>query len=249
MASPFPGGDTADWPDDGEKVPKNKSKRSRRTYKYGVQWDPSEFLDQAKTVEHPKDPQKSLPDVLKEAMIQVLARDPVELSKHRLQVVLAIKRRSVELRSEEQQLKSSLDPKVARVLSPKHLTLWKDLMEQTGFGDFKIFDMVCQGIPLYGVHDVPVDAPLDWRPATTSADELLETSVWRRHAIQGASSGLDLQQQHDLHEASLVEVGRGHLSSPCTENEITAAIGDPHWLFSPMQVRGVSGRREEGPSD
>ena len=64
-------------------------------------------------------------------------------------------------------------------------------MKETGYHDVSIFDMVCNGIPLYGEHDLPPGAILDWRPATTSADELLTTSVWRRKAIQGASPELD----------------------------------------------------------
>ena len=38
-----------------------------------------------------KNPHHSLPDVLKEAMFQVMSSDPIELAKHRLQVVLAVK--------------------------------------------------------------------------------------------------------------------------------------------------------------
>ena len=166
-------------------------------------------------------------------MFQVLSSDPIELAKHRLQVVLAIKRRSGELVNEEKKLKSEMDSTLAEVLAPKSLALWKSLMKETGYHDVSIFDMVCNGIPLYGEHDLPPGAILDWRPATASADELLTTSVWRRKAIQGASPELDPEHQKELHEASLAEVAKGHLHGPLDEQQVTEALGDSSWLFSP----------------
>ena len=190
--------------------------------------------------------QESPPDVLKEAMLHVLSSDPIELAKHRLQVVLAIKRRAGELVNEEKKLKSEMESTLADVLAPKSLVLWKSLMKETGYHDVSIFDMVCNGIPLYGEHDLPPGAILDWRPATTSPDELLTTSVWRRKAIQGASPGLDPEHQKDLHGASLAEVAKGHLHGPLDEQQVTAALGDSSWLFSPRSYTRVK-KRKSGP--
>ena len=119
----------------GSAIKKNlpkESKKMRKTFKYGVQWDPQDFLE----VQHPKNPHNSLPDVLKEAMFQVLSSDPIELAKHRLQVVLAVKRRAGELVTEEKKLKSQMDSTLSGVLAPKSLALWKSLMEET---DIKMF--------------------------------------------------------------------------------------------------------------
>ena len=135
--------------------------------------------------------------------------------------------------NEEKKLKSEMDSTLAEVLAPKSLALWKSLMKETGYHDVSIFDMVCNGIPLYGEHDLPPGAILDWRPAATSADELLTTSVWRRKAIQGTSPELDPGHQKDLHEASLAEVAKGHLHGPLDEQQVTEALGDSSWLFSP----------------
>ena len=163
----------------------------------------------------------------------MLSSDPIELAKHRLQVVLAIKRRAGELANEEKKLKAEMEPALAGVLAPKSLLLWKSLMQETGYRDTAIFDMVHGGIPLYGEHDVPAGAVLDWRPATTSSDELLVSSVWRRKAIQGASQEMDAAQQKDFHDASLAEVAKGHLHGPLEEHQVSSALGSNDWLFSP----------------
>ena len=222
LASPLPDDTTTDAP--------KESKRIRKTFKYGVQWEPQDFLEKAKEVQHPKNPHNSLPDVLKEAMLPVLSSDPIERAKHRLQVVLAIKRRAGELANEEKKLKAGIESTLADVLAPKSLVLWKSLMQETGYRDIAIFDMVRGGILRLWR---PAGAILDWRPATTSSDGLLSTSVWRRKAIQGASPDLDADHQRDLHEASLAEVAKGHLHGPLEEHQVSAALGNSDWLFNP----------------
>ena len=82
---------------------------------------------------HPKDPQKALPLVLKEALIHVMSSSPVEVAKHRLSVVWAIRNKAKELEDEERKLKNLMDPTTAHVLKDKRLCLWKYLLETTGF--------------------------------------------------------------------------------------------------------------------
>lgn len=44
---------------------------------------------------------------------------------------------------------------------------------------------------------------------------------------------MDKQQQKDLHEASLAEVDKGHLHGPLSEDQVSDALGDTSWIFSP----------------
>ena len=195
--------------------------------------NPKTFLKRLSRCNTQENPHSALPDVLKEALLHVLSSDPIELAKHRLQVVLAIKRRSEELAEEERALKQNMETSVTNVLSSKRFLLWKSLMKETGYRDSAIFDLVCNGIPLHGEHDIPEGAAPDWKPAISTADEILETGVWRRKAIQGGSPNLDLQQQQDLHDASMAEVDKGHLHGPLSEQQISEAFGDESWIFSP----------------
>ena len=136
LATPHPGANQTGLPTTSELAPAEQSeqtKRPRRTFKYGVQWKPEEFFAEAKSVLHPKDPQKALPLVLKEALIHVMSASPVEVAKHRLSVVLAIRNKAKELEDEERKLKDLMDPTTAHVLKDKRLCLWKYLLETTGF--------------------------------------------------------------------------------------------------------------------
>ena len=234
LATPPTGAQSTELLSENEGQLESEHKRVRKTFKYGIQWKPEEFFEEAKAVLHPKDPQKALPLVLKEAVIHVMSSSPVEVAKHRLSVVLALHRKASELAAEEQQLKASMDQQTAHVLSNKRLCLWKHLLETTGFADMQVVDLVTNGIPLYGSHTKPPNFPDDWRPSLISVDELLESSVWRRKALMGAEhSKMEDCVQDDLHEATMKEVELGHLHGPLSEEEVTAHFGSDKWLFNP----------------
>lgn len=117
LATPLPG-DHAELQEKGHK-------RLRKSYKYGVQWEPAAFFAKVQEVQRPRNPQKVLPDVLKEALVHVLTQDPIQVAKHRLQVVIAIRKKADELKSEEAEMKAKLEPGITAVLKNKHITLWK----------------------------------------------------------------------------------------------------------------------------
>ena len=71
LATPPSGANQTELPTatDDEAKRGSQNKRIRRTFKY----EPEEFFQEAKSILHPKDPQKALPLVLKEAVIQVMS--------------------------------------------------------------------------------------------------------------------------------------------------------------------------------
>ncbi|CAE7224123.1 unnamed protein product [Symbiodinium sp. CCMP2592] len=71
----------------------------------------------------PTNPGQVLPTVLKDAVDTVLTTDPVDTAKRRLQAVITIKQLAKELEGKEDEFKSSLDPDVASILSPKKLCI------------------------------------------------------------------------------------------------------------------------------
>ena len=236
LATPPPGANRTELPisEDNEMDQTARHKRIRRTFKYGVQWKPEEFLQEAKSKLHPKDPQRALPIVLKEAVIQVMSSSPIDVAKHRLSVVLALRRKAEELEDEEKKLKDGMNLTTAHVLAGKRLCLWKYLLETTGFPDMQVVDLVVKGIPLHGTHTKPPNFPDDWKPSIVSVEELLQSAVWRRKSLMSSSnSQMDEAVQADLYEATMLEVERGHLHGPFSEAEVTSHFGTDKWLFNP----------------
>ena len=210
-------------------------KRCRKTYKYGLQWTPEQFMQLAKQVSHPKNPAAALPSSVLKAVEVSLEQDPVELAKSRLRAVLMIRSMKDDLVPEEQSLKSTLEPGVAKVLGNKNILLWEALLKASCYDDMGIVDLVKQGIPLSGEHDRVEAFQSDWKPATISTEELLLQSLWRRRTLMAESRSEEPQREADTREATLKEVGLGQLEGPLTEREVTERFGSS-WLATPRFI-------------
>ena len=61
--------------------PNGRADDIRDQIRFGIRWTPAEFLEQAKKVTHPMNPEKSLHPLLKETLFDNLTRDPLQLAK------------------------------------------------------------------------------------------------------------------------------------------------------------------------
>ena len=127
-------------------------------------------------------PTKVIPEVLKQAIFDNLTMDPIELVKSRLRAIVIIKEMAHSLQVQEMDIKRSLTSEVAEVLATKRIALWEALLRAPNFPDR--MEVVKQGAELTGY--IPLSPPFfyDWKPATTSPEELLQSSSWRRATLQ-----------------------------------------------------------------
>ena len=126
-------------------------------------------------------PTKVIPEVLKQAIVDNLTMDPIELVKSRLRAIVIIKEMAHSLQVQEMDIKRSLTSEVAEVLATKRIALGEALLRAPNFPDR--MEVVKQGAELTGY--IPLSPPFlcDWKPATTSPEELLQSS-WRRATLQ-----------------------------------------------------------------
>ncbi|CAE7310483.1 unnamed protein product [Symbiodinium sp. KB8] len=200
---------------------------------FGVRWTPQEFLQQAKSVEHPMNPEQALSDLLKDVIFANLTTPPVELAKSRIQAVVTIRQMAADLESKEHAFKEKLDPLVAKILKPKRILLWKSLLLAANYDDMEIVDLVSKGIPLTGSHGAVPALPEKLVPATDSVESLLAASELRRKALTSSGKVTSDKEQEDLTEASNEEVRRGELEGPFSEEEVTQHFGSKEWLLNP----------------
>ena len=144
-----------------------------------MRWTPAEFLQQAKKITHPMNPDKSLGPLLKDTLFDNLTRDPLELAKSRIQAVITIKQMAQELEEKEKSFKATLDPIMATVLKPKRILLWRTLLMAAEYDDIGIVDLVSGGVPLTGSHGRVQALPEKVVPATDSHDALLASASLR----------------------------------------------------------------------
>ena len=200
---------------------------------FGVRWTPQEFLQQAKGVEHPMNPEQALSDLLKDVIFANLTTPPVELAKSRIQAVVTVRQMAADLESKEQAFKEKMDPLVAKILKPKRILLWKSLLLAANYDDMEIVDLVAKGIPLTGSHGSVPALPEKLVPATDSMESLLAASELRRKALTSSGKVTSDKEQEDLTEASNEEVRRGELEGPFSEEEVTRHFGSKEWLLNP----------------
>ena len=151
--------------------------------RFGVRWTPQEFLNQAKTIKHPMNPEESLSDLLKDVVFNNLTQSPLELAKSRIQTVITIRQMAAELEDKEETFKQKLDPVVAKILKPKRILLWKSLLLAANYDDMPIVDLVAGGVPLTGSHGSVPALPEKLVPATDSLESLLASSPLRRRSL------------------------------------------------------------------
>ena len=129
-------------------------------------------------------PTKVIPEVLKQAIFDNLTMDPIELVKSRLRAIVIIKEVAHSLQVQEMDIKRSLTSEVAEVLATKRIALWEALLRAPNFPDMDRMEVVKQGAELTGYIPLSPLSLYDWKPATTSPEELLQSSSWRRATLQ-----------------------------------------------------------------
>ena len=97
----------------------------------------------------------------------------------------------------------------------------------------EIVEVVKRGAELTGEPKPSPLFPYDWKPATSSSDDLLASSKWRRKALQVMHSGDGHEIDNDnLHAATMEEVNLGHLEGPFSGKQLDERFGKGAWLFN-----------------
>ena len=108
---------------------------------WGIPFDPDEFVTAAVKAGHPHKLGSLLPNMQK----------PIhELREIRVNWFKRWVNRAAELAKEEEKLKKTMDEHTSRILAPKRLLLWKEMLQEAGYSDLGVFDEVSQGTVLAG---------------------------------------------------------------------------------------------------
>lgn len=119
-------------------------------FKVGFYHDPFRHLDLALLLQHPTTELLVVPDVLRRNVFDLLTLGYDEISRRRgaeIQRMVGLKR---DLEQQEQKLRSSVPRHVNAVTKSKNLSLFRKLLEETGFPDMKVCDFMENGVDLTG---------------------------------------------------------------------------------------------------
>ena len=139
---------------------------------WGIPYNPREFIQAA--LKSAAVAAAKVPEPLLSAIRESKKCNPEILAKTRTDTLKQWAMRAKALESEEERFKSGLHPDVAKILAPKRLLLWKELMARYSYPDTGVFDLITSGVSLTGeVENSGLFNSVN-KPATLSVQQLRE---------------------------------------------------------------------------
>ena len=133
---------------------------------------PEWFIEAALRASHPGLAASDLPSPLAHAIEKCSQSKPEALAKERTNLVRQWATRAHALEEEERAFKHSLHPEVAKILAPKRLLLWRELLHQFEYPDPEVFNLITSGVSLTGEVECSGLFNSVNRPATMSTQQL-----------------------------------------------------------------------------
>ena len=192
----------------------------------GVFHSPEEFVSKALVAVHPFDKMDVLPDALLRKLHEALVRGPAWVQQSRAKTLDKWLRWARQSQAQEEEVHSSLDPAVARVLSGKRLLLLERIAGSLGWQDEGVFAEIRRGFRLVGVQPHTRVFARDIRPPMITEQELVQSFVFMRPALIGkVASARPSELDAELWSKTLDEVSDGSLVGPLTQDQLDARHG------------------------
>ena len=187
----------------------------------GVQWEPEEFVSKALLVAHPMDGTGALPDELRFAICQNTKLSCAEVARKRAEFFLYWNQRAKDLRLQEQEIRSQMDPIVSGAVKRKKLALFAEMLEFYGYPDKSVVDELVQGASLIGDVAITRMLPVKFNPALLTEESLRKQSAMRRPLIErDCKSSGDPLVDLEVWNQTMEECNKGWLTGPLTAEEI-----------------------------
>ena len=124
----------------------------------GIPWDPIEFIGKAGKLGHPFHQLSKINKPL-EDLIDLLVQKPTAVRSRRRTFIDRWARRAKELAPEEAKLKAGMSEHCQKILAPKRILLFKEMLEDIQYDDLGVVQELIDGATLTG--DIPVTGVLD----------------------------------------------------------------------------------------
>ena len=188
---------------------------------WGVPFTPQEFVTTACQKGHPKNFENLLPPVLKEAIgcnTQKSLSDLVELRAQWLKKWVS---NAKIFDAQESELQSGLTEHLSRILAPKRILLWAEMLKEAKYPDMGVVNELIHGTELVG--SVPSSGIFEakLKPAHMTVEQLQSMSFSDRVKILDSSrSSGDDEVDKIVYEKTLEEVSSGWAVGPISLSDL-----------------------------
>ena len=147
----------------------------------GIPRDPIDFIKDAHYFGHPRRAFARVPQLMREALEEVFLGDHFDTKSKRAGFMKKWMKRAVQLRAEERQLHANLPAHLRTLLKDKKLLLWKEILTDLRYPDWKVVDEICQGFPLTG-----------WAQASGVFQTRVKPPDFSLEQLEGMAKGLNM---------------------------------------------------------
>ena len=200
----------------------------------GIAWSKWSFLISAKEVAHPIDATKTLPEQMYDNLFFALTEGLDAVVARRAQVLSEWRNQAAQLEIREAHLHSSLPDEFKAPLRGKKFLLFKSLLEKWHHPDRELIKRMVSGFQILGKLEATMvfePAP-DSNPDSVSISDLMRGARTARAMVTASMGPVDGQLDHEVYQATLLEVQEGWARGPLTENDLVAKFGNM-WLAAP----------------
>ena len=188
---------------------------------YGIPFSKEEFIQQAVIAGHPKSFLKALPKEIECALHDHFNLSRSQLASKRSRWLSRQLEQAVLLKPQEDVLKSSMPQHIQKILAPKRLCLFKQILNEIGYIDVGVVDLLINGGNLVGPIPEGDVFPKHFRPNVHSVEQLMSNaSLYRNAVLTSASLTGDEEVDKKLVEKSLDEVQQGWAQGPFDLDDI-----------------------------
>ena len=205
----------------------NGEKKMFQRSTFGVFRSPWDFFLRALEVEHPLDTPQLVDQGNLKAMAFIRDHSAADVAMFRAQKLKRFTKRAAELKSQEDELKATLDADVRAVLKGKRLLLFKEMAEQASVGDETLFQELTSGFALTGQMPESKQFPAKLKPAAISVEQLKESSVWAKKMIQSSCRRVANDQEiaRAVYSETIQQLDDGWVKGPFTEQQLDEKYG------------------------
>ena len=190
----------------------------------GVHFSPEEFLQEAVRLCHPTEQHCLFPKQVRSNVTHLSRRSVHQVALDRTEEVRRWVSLAKELSAEEQNLKSSISPRIAEVLKGKRLCLLIRLLHESGHEDTGLVEDITRGFDLTGA--LPKKSGVfnqKFRPASMTCEDLRKVSDLSRGVLlESVQSSGDKEVDLSLFAATLKEVEKSFIQGPINKEDLPA---------------------------
>ncbi|CAE7039819.1 unnamed protein product [Symbiodinium sp. CCMP2456] len=200
----------------------------------GVYHTMEQHIQLASGLESPSESAHQVPDAVRRNIFTLCTEGPLAVSKRRLQALNQLNARLKELEAKEAVLRQGMHPDVEEVSRGKAICLFRELLEETGFGDLSVVDSLVSGVELGGVEPECRLFPERRRPMQIHPDQLDAQAQIRREETMRRRPPSDPADSAALIDETTQEIEAGFLLGPFTSvEEVSDFLGCQCWSLSP----------------